>query len=257
MSIPIPFRALALLFLVAPLAPKAAAQNFDGCGTITPGVTCPKLFQPDAGGLYVLVYDLTPYQVGDRLHVVGTIDPGCITICQQGNGCINPTLVEDCSPATDLCYGDGSQGSCPCTNNGAAGHGCANSATAAGALLTATGTANPDTVVLTSAGERPTSLSIFLQGNGALGVPVPFGDGLRCVGGTLKRLYVKNAVGGVVSAPAPGDPSITQRSAALGDPIAPGTSRHYQVYYRDPILSFCPSPQGDAFNATNGKSILW
>jgi|RhiMethySRZTD1v2_1073278.scaffolds.fasta_scaffold544033_2 hypothetical protein len=257
MSIVHPFRALFLCLSLSALGTTAAAQNFDGCGTVAPGVTCPKLFQPDSGGLYVLVYDMTPYQVGDRLHVVGTIDPGCITICQQGNGCINPTLVEGCTPATDLCFGDGTQGSCPCTNNGAPGHGCANSATAAGALLTVTGTTSPDTVVLTSAGERPTSLSIFLQGSGALGVPVPFGDGLRCVAGTLKRLYVKNAVGGVVSAPAAGDPSITARSAALGDPIAPGTSRHYQVYFRDPVSTFCPNPPGDNFNATNGKSILW
>ena len=246
------------LFVLALLAPSAASQTtFDGCGTIVPGVTCPKLFQPDAGGLYILQADLTPYSLGDHLHVQGTIDPGCISICQQGNGCIAPDLLEFCSPAFDLCYGDGSQGQCPCSNNGAPGRGCENSASTGGAHLTAGGTTSPDTIVLTSVGERPTSLSIFLQGTGALAVPLPYGDGLRCVGGVLKRLYVKNAVGGAVSAPEAGDPSITQRSASLGDPIAPGSMRHYMTYYRDPDPIFCPAPSGSTFNGTNGITIPW
>jgi hypothetical protein len=84
-----------------------------------------------------------------------------------------------------------------------------------------------------------------------------FGDGVRCVGGTLKRLYSKNAVGGVVSAPGPGDPSISSRSATLGDPIAPGSSRSYQVYYRDPNLAFCPSPMGDAWNVSSANRVVW
>ena len=110
------------LFALALLASNAASQStFDACGTIVPGVTCPKLFQPDAGGLYVLIADLTPYSIGDHLHVVGPIDPGCITICMQGNGCITPSVIEPCSPATDLCYGDGTQGACPCNNSGGSG----------------------------------------------------------------------------------------------------------------------------------------
>lgn len=248
---------MSLAFFVLLGATATAQQNFDGCGMLVPGVTCPKLFQPDAGGLYVLGTDLTPYSLGDHLHVVGTIDPSCVTFCMQGNGCINPSLVESCSPATDLCFGDGTQGSCPCSNNGAPAHGCANSGSPSGALLTVSGNTNPDTVVLTSSGERPTSISIFFQGTAGLAVPVFAGDGLRCVGGTLKRLYIKNAVSGVASAPQGGDPSITQRSAALNDPIAAGTSRHYQVHYRDGAAAFCPNPPGSTFNTTNAKSILW
>ena len=240
------------------LAPLALSHgNFDGCGTIVMGVTCPKLFAPDSGGLYVLTANLSAYQVGDHLHVVGPIDPNCITICQQGNGCIAPTLIEPCSPATALCAGDGTQGACPCNNNGLSGHGCENSASTGGSLLTATGTANPDTVVLTSTGELPTVLSVFIQGDGALAVPVIFGDGLRCVDGNLRRMYVKNAVGGVVSAPETGDPSITQQSANLGDPLSPGDLRHYQVHYRDPVAGFCANPPGNNWNVSNGISILW
>jgi hypothetical protein len=70
-------------------------------------------------------------------------------------------------------------------------------------------------------------------------------------------LYVKNASGGIVSAPGAGDPSITARSAALGDPIAPGSAREYQVYYRDPNLAFCPAPQGNSWNVSQAVGITW
>jgi hypothetical protein len=86
---------------------------------------------------------------------------------------------------------------------------------------------------------------------------VPFGDGLRCAGGALKRLYVATASGGGVFAPAPGQPSIGVRSATLGDPLAPGAVRLYQVYYRDPNLGFCPSPQGNTFNVGNALRVVW
>ena len=96
-------------------------------------------------------------------------------------------------------------------------------------------------------------------GVGALPDAASFGDGVRCVGGNLKRLYVKNASGGTVSAPGPGDPSITTQSTNLGDPIAPGSGavRYYQVYYRDPDLTFCPTPPGNSWNVSNGLGITW
>jgi hypothetical protein len=157
---------------------------------------------------------------------------------------------------TGFCYGDGSVIACPCANNGTTGHGCDNSAATGGALLAASGTLVPDTLKLTQTGELASSLSIFLQGDAAI-APTFFGDGLRCAGGTLKRLYVKTASSGTVVAPAAGDPSITARSAALGDPIAPGSTRYYQVYYRDPILTFCPNPPGDSFNVGSALRVVW
>jgi hypothetical protein len=114
-----------------------------------------------------------------------------------------------------------------------------------------------DSVVLTSAGERPTSLSIFLQGTAILPAPVWWGDGIRCVGGILKRIAARNAVGGVVTYPLDGDLSISARSAVLGNPIVPGSSRYYQTYYRDPVPSFCPTPPGSTFNASSGQIIQW
>ena len=153
-----------------------------------------------------------------------------------------------------FCFGHGSAPGCPCANNGSSGHGCENSAATGGALLAATGVASfsNDTVQLTSSGELPSSLSIVLQGNSVIW-PVNFGDGLRCAGGSLRRLYVKGASGGIINVPQVGDPSLALQSAYLGDLIPLGATRIYQVYYRDSNLGFCPG----GFNVSNAMLIAW
>jgi hypothetical protein len=154
-------------------------------------------------------------------------------------------------PGLPFCFGTGA---CPCSNAGASGSGCRNSI-GQSARLVATGTSNPDTILFTAIGELPTALTIFLQGTTIQSATV-FGDGLRCIGGNLKRLYVKDASAGTATAPGPGDPSVTVRSTALGDPIA-GVPRYYMTYYRDPSPTFCPNPPGNTFNASNGVMIVW
>lgn len=72
--------------LIAALASAAQADEFDGCGTLFQGVEC-VLFSPDIGGDYLLD-DTGGFSVGDRVHVIGERDPNCVSICQQGNGCI-------------------------------------------------------------------------------------------------------------------------------------------------------------------------
>jgi hypothetical protein len=162
--------------------------------------------------------------------------------------------VPQAPPGTPFCSGDGTLPTpCPCGNIGNPGAGCNNSAGTGGAVLSSTGSVSPDTVVLTSAGELPTSTSVFLQGSALIPNGVVFGDGVRCLGGALRRLYVKNAVAGVVSAPVGAEPSITTRSAALGDILLPGTTRYYQVQYRDPA-AFCTAAN---FNASSGVVITW
>jgi len=124
--------------------------------------------------------------------------------------------------------------------------------------LSASGTAAllGDTVVFTTSGEKPTATSIVLQASGSNAAGSVFGQGVSCLSGTLKRLYVKAAVGGSIIAPAGSDPSVSARSAALGDPIAPGTTRSYAVYYRDPVvLGGCPA--ASTFNVTQSGSIGW
>ncbi len=160
--------------------------------------------------------------------------------------------------ANAFCFGDGTQFTpCPCANNGSLGRGCENSASTGGARLAASGTISPDTLVLSATDELPHALSIFLQGDDR--VAVAFGDGVRCAGGNLHRLFVKSAVGGSVTGPdfGAGDPSLTARSAALGDPIAAGDVRYYQVYYRDPSATFCSAPQGNTWNVGNAIEVFW
>jgi Tol biopolymer transport system component len=165
-----------------------------------------------------------------------------------------------------FCPGDGTVAHCPCGNNGTSGRGCQNSAGTGGALLTVTGVASlsADTVQFTSSGEtttafglaQPKGLSILLQGGGVI-APIHYGDGLRCAGGDLKRLYTKLSLGGVSIAPQAGDLSISVRSAQLNAPIPLGSTRPYQVYYRDGVAGFCPGPSGSSFNMSNGFLVAW
>src|SRR5262249_47598082 len=145
----------------------------------------------------------------------------------------------------------GSQGvSCPCGNNGASGHGCANSVDPAGALLAATGTTNPDTVVLTCSGMPALAYCVFLKGDQGIAA-VAFGDGLRCVHGNLIRLDLQLASQGAAQYPHPGDPPLSVRGQT---PVGSGLSAHYQVYYRNAAAAFCPP---DVFNVSNGWQITW
>jgi hypothetical protein len=174
---------------------------------------------------------------------------------QDGSG-----VPDECEQGgVSFCFGDGTTSPCPCGNFGLGGRGCANSTPGSpGAQLAASGSTFPtDTIVLTASGERPTAFTIFLQGDALLAPAVPFGDGLRCAGGALKRIAGVSAVGGIVSYPGMGNPSISARSAALGDPIPSGASRVYNTYYRDPNPSFCPAPIGSTFNSTQALLLVW
>jgi len=148
---------------------------------------------------------------------------------------------------------------CPCANPpGAPGRGCNNSSNTGGAFLTALGLANlsMDSLVFTTFSEKPSALSIVLQGNAPVAAGAVYGQGVRCAGGSLKRLFVKIASVGSITAPGAGDPSVSAQSAAKGDTIQAGQSRWYLVYYRDPtVLGGCPSTS--TFNATQTGRVTW
>jgi len=150
---------------------------------------------------------------------------------------------------------------CPCGNApSGAGRGCDNSAATGGASLAASGIAylSIDSLVFTATDERPNSTSVLVEGTAPVSSGLVFGQGVRCLGGTLKRLYVKTAVSGSITAPdfGAGDPTVSARSAALGDPILPGETRWYLVYYRDPlVLGGCPATS--TFNSTQTGRVDW
>lgn len=123
--------------------------------------------------------------------------------------------------------------------------------------MNATGTAQPDTISIHVGGELPNAATLVFQGSALLTGPVPFGDGLRCTGGNILRMYTTNASSGSLTVPATGQTSISARSAALGDPLAPGTVRSYQSWYRDSNPDFCGPPAGNAWNLSNAVRIEW
>jgi len=214
-----------------------------------------------AGELYICDLGGEVFKLGPGT-IVDCNQNGTHDACDIANGTSHDLnangVLDECEQAGIAgCFGDGSAASaCPCGNAGTTGRGCDNSAATGGARLEAVGQTSTDSVVLVSADELPSVPTIFLQGNLLVPAGIAFGDGLRCVAGSLKRLYVKSASGGVATAPTAGDPTITTRSTTMGDPIAPlsGQVRYYQAYYRDPSAGFCPPA---LFNVSSGVRISW
>ena len=157
--------------------------------------------------------------------------------------------------------GQGGVISCPCANPpGGPGRGCDNSAATGGASLSASGGTylSSDSLVFRTSDERPMALGVLLQGTARIASGLTYGQGVRCVGGALHRLFTKIASAGSITVPEfeAGDPPVSARSAARGDFIQPGESRYYLVYYRDPIvLGGCPA--GSTFNATQTGRVDW
>ncbi len=155
-------------------------------------------------------------------------------------------------PATAIafCHGDGDVIACPCGNNGTPGNGCANSAFASGASLSATGVASvaSDSVSLNAA-NMTGSIAIFFQGATQL-PPFVVDDGIGCVGGPVVRLGAKVVAAGSASYPSTTDPSVSVRG---GVPAVGGTF-FYQTFYRNAVATFCPPATS---NRTNGLMILW
>ncbi len=153
---------------------------------------------------------------------------------------------------TVFCFGDGSGTACPCGNASLVGddEGCLSSLGIGGKLV---GTGLPslsfDTFRLDGT-RMPDSSVLYFQGTAqtAGGAGAAFGDGLRCVGGTVVRLGTKANSGGGSSFPSGSDPLISVK----GMPSA-GATLNYQVWYRN-SAAFC-SPS--TFNLTNAVQAVW
>jgi hypothetical protein len=247
-------------------APATDSYTFSLCGSgtsgFTPGINIYHDEPPSCPGSYFTCGDSCggsevcfSATAGQNFWVqIGT------AVGAQGTNPLSLSITEGpCTTGTPFCDpGVSGTLACPCANPPAgSGRGCNNSSNTGGASLGATGSSSlgADSVVFTTAGEKPTATSVVLQGT-SLTSGVLFGQGVRCVAGVLKRLYVKSAVGGSITAPSGSDPTVSARSASLGDPIGAGSHRYYLVYYRDPIVLGGCSPTA-TFNATNGRDLLW
>jgi subtilisin-like proprotein convertase family protein len=151
---------------------------------------------------------------------------------------------------------------CPCGNPAAGvGSGCNNfGAFTGGAGILGTGNASlsADTVSLAVTGENNTSLTIIFQGRDPVNSGgVVNGAGIRCVTATLKRLYIGNASAGAITRPTAAGPSVSVRSAALGDPISAGEARHYFSIYRDPGAAGPCGNSASTVNVSNAGTFVW
>ena len=149
---------------------------------------------------------------------------------------------------TPVCFCDGSGTAAPCGNTGGSDEGCANS-TGSGATLGGVGSnsAWDDDLVMEGGGMLPSQPALLFVGNNTLngGNGVPFGDGLRCAGGSVVRLGVKipNAAGSATWGPGLG---------ATGG-WGTGDTRTLQGWYRDPSGSPC----SNGFNLTGAVEVTF
>ena len=146
-----------------------------------------------------------------------------------------------------FCFADGLLEDCPCGNGTTQAGGCVNS-TGAGGLLSGSGTGSVASgdVELGASRLVPGQAALLFQGTTALagGAGVPFGDGLRCVGGSIVRLGVRAAD---ASGSAAWGSSVTSTGA-----WTPGQTVWIQCWYRDPAGGPC----GSGFSLTNGLEVV-
>lgn len=149
-----------------------------------------------------------------------------------------------------LCEGTAS--ACPCGNAGAPGAGCANSYGTSGELETS-GFAkiSNDTLTLVVSGLPPNTYVRVIESLLPSSAPVPFGDGLRCLGTGQQVLATRATEDGAaaVGYAVPGDPLLS----VVGALPAGGDYRFYQGWYRN-AATFC-APQ--RHNMTNAIAVLW
>jgi len=206
-----------------------------------------------------------PYLMGSN-QCLGSISlravaPGTATVRIRGtaaNGSAGLELIETVIyvrvvAAPGSVFGACSSGvvTAPCGNYSDDYTGCLNS-TGLGGGLQASGTASlaADDLEFESS-QLPVGQPVLLfvginQLNGGLGVP--FGNGLRCAGGQVRRLGVRFTDGAGRAAWGPS-------MGADGWNPAPtvGETRAFQAWYRDPVDSAC----GSTFNLTNGYAVTF
>lgn len=138
---------------------------------------------------------------------------------------------------------------CPCGNpDGGSPCGCPNSHALQGVCLGATGSAGPN-LTLVASGMSTGTTGLFFQGTARIsgGAGAVFGDGLRCVGGTVVRLGTTTAGEGVSTTFRFSFDLISQ----LG--ITPGSIRTYQLWYRN-AADYCTPA---TFNLSNALEVSW
>jgi hypothetical protein len=176
------------------------------------------------------------------------------------SNCNVDPLVKFCAP------GVGGIVSCPCGNAqvpAGATKGCNNFAGggSGGAILAGSG------VAVTNAGDTlgfhvtagvGSNVTVLFQGTTNT-VNTRTGAGVRCVGGTLKRVFKGNQSGGAITKPSGADPNWHTQSAAKGFTIVPPVTLYYYCAYRNSAANGQPGCPGltFGFNSTNAGAVSW
>jgi hypothetical protein len=101
-------------------------------------------------------------------------------------------------------------------------------------------------VLLTANGMPPSVPGLFILAPQQ--AQLPFGDGFLCVGGSIARVLpmaLSTPQGTVQQAP-------DLQSPAFAGLILPGTTHHFQRWYRDP-----PGPGGSTFNLSDARQVVF
>lgn len=168
----------------------------------------------------------------------------------EGRGWFVDEVSVIVEPGVRVCPDPGFVSGCPCgpTWIPVAG-GCRNSTQQSAVCLSSgSPTVSSDTLGITARNMPPNASCLLTQASG-FGTPVVFGDGIRCVSGSLRRMGSLAASNGTASWPPAGSDPISVRG---GVPASGGT-RYYYVYYRD-VLNYC-SPA--TYNLTDMQRIVW
>lgn len=205
---------------------------------------------PLTSGTPVYEFTFTPAVLAANPRPGGRYDYFCAPHAQIGmNGAV---IVADPEPGASLCFGDGSGAACPCGNVASQPVGCLNS-TQQGGRLRGRGNASvaSDTLELWMSGLPEGADLLVFQGSAAVngGSGAPFGDGLRCAGGSIVRLARTSIGFGWARVPGPSEASLSVRGF-----VTPGTTRVYQARYLDG-----PSPCTAALEAnySNAYVVTW
>lgn len=159
----------------------------------------------------------------------------------------NGTIYYTSETGTRYCFGDGSDGVCPCGNFGPSEAGCGHSG-GLGGKLAGDGSSSlaADTLNFTASDLPPNRPSLLLAGSLRVGTGggTNFGDGFLCSTGATVKFGVRfSDING----------SATWGPGMLGQGmLQAGTTQYFQVIYRDSSLF---SPCGTQFNSTNGVEL--
>jgi hypothetical protein len=177
------------------------------------------------------------------------------------------TLYRNClEQGVGFCFGDGSLlTSCPCVPPNAVpnppaapGHGCANSLSLDGALLTASGstTPAPGTVAFdVLVAPNYVGFGLMMKGDANATAGIAAADGIRCVDGQLIRFGSHFA--GTNGAPQGhwSYPNTVQTNPVSVQTAQPsGQTAYYQLFYRAAAPNFCNAA---TTNWSNGYRITW